>query len=515
MGTTLSSALELNSRLYPNKPAIIVGNEVLSYKQLNIEANRLSNAFARKKLSKGSRVVLCSPNSLRFVVAVWSLFKIGLIPVPINIRASWEEIERKIVNVEADAVILSEDFTDRMIRSFGDTDMFLVCTDKIDRTGGSVFNWEDFVKDSSDHEPNVDILETEGAVILYTGGITGIPKGAILTHRNLMHTIINIMVANDTPRPEHLIVHPLPMSHISGFSRMIIYLWAGATYITLNKFDPEASLELVQRYKATAVMGGPLIFLPMLNIQSKTHYDTSSVLFCNDSFSFIHKGDKENMLEVLWPNASIYESYGLTEGCGADTILHPDHEPEEFGSSGLPLLHTEILIVDDTGKVMPPGHVGEIIMRGPQISPGYFKNPEENDRTFVQGWLHTGDFGKLDPKGFLYVVDRKKDMIKTGGENVYSREVEDALHSCPGIEEASVIGVPHPRWGETIRAIIVKKIGAKLTEEDVIEYCRIRLPSHKKPTSVVFVDDLPKSHSGKVLKRKLKELYGNEIKREY
>jgi acyl-CoA synthetase (AMP-forming)/AMP-acid ligase II len=514
MGTALSSVLELNSRLYPNKSAIIVGNRVLTYKELNSEANRLSNAFMKRKLCKGSRVVICSPNSLRFVIAVWSLFKIGLVPVPINVRASWEEIERMISKIDADAIIFSEEFAERIASSFRDTHVCLVCMDKIDATYGSVFNWEDFVKDSLDCEPNMDISETDAAVILYTGGITGVPKGAILTHRNLMHTVINITVANDTPRPEHLIVHPLPMSHISGFSRMVTYIWVGATYATLNKFDPEGSLELVQRYKATTVMGGPLVFLPMLNVQNKTHYDTSSVLFCNDSFSFLHKGDKEDMLKALWPNASIYESYGLTEGCGAVTILHPDHKPEEYGSSGLPLLHTEILIVDDTGKAEPQGHVGEIIVRGPQVSPGYFRNQEENNRTFVQGWLQTGDLGKLDSKGFLYVVDREKDMIKTGGENVYSREVEEVLHSCPGVEEASVIGIHHPRWGETIRAIIVKKAGAKLTEENVIDYCRMHLPSHKKPTSVVFVDDIPKSSSGKVLKRQLKGLYGSETKSE-
>ena len=323
---------------------------------------------------------------MKFVIAVWAFLKTGMIPVPVNVRASWEEIEKMIENIEPDAVLFSKEFSEDIIKSFGNSDVSLICMDKVIDAGNSVINWEDFVKKSKDSEPNIDVLETDDAVILFTGGITGIPKGAILTHRNLMHLIINIMVFNDSPRPEHLIVHPLPMSHISGFSRMLTYIWAGATYVSVKSFDPELCLELIQKWKVTAIMGGPLIFLPMLNVQKKLHYDTSSVLFCNNSFSFIHKGDIENMLKVLWPNAAVYESYGLTEGGGADTILRPDHIPEEFGSCGLPLLHTKVSIVDDIGKEMANGYIGEIILR----SPRYLQVISETQRKLIRHLLKVG-----------------------------------------------------------------------------------------------------------------------------
>jgi acyl-CoA synthetase (AMP-forming)/AMP-acid ligase II len=213
-------------------------------------------------------------------------------------------------------------------------------------------------------------------------------------------------------------------------------------------------------------------------------------------------------LRDLFPNASVYEGYGSTEA-GPVCALAPNETPKEKGSVGRPSIFTRIKIVDDQGTPLPPGETGEIVVNGPHVATGYHTNKEETEAAFRDGWFHTGDMGKLDEDGFLYMMDRKKDMIKTGGENVYSREVEEVLLRHPAVEEAAVIGVPHERWGEAIKAIIVVKKGVKIKEQELIEFCKTHMASYKKPTAVVFVESIPKTETGgKISKRLLRERYG-------
>jgi len=224
---------------------------------------------------------------------------------------------------------------------------------------------------------------------------------------------------------------------------------------------------------------------------------------------FLHPDLKEAIEKDLWPEAELYGSYALTEASPGVTVLKPSDRPREWGSVGRPYMCTEVRIVDEEDRDLPVGEAGEIIIRGPTVFKGYYNNPEETERTLRGGWLHTGDVGKYDDLGYLYMVDRIKDMIKTGGINVYCREIEEVLSRHPGVEEGVVIGVPHPKWGESIRAIVVKKKDARLTQADIIDHCRQNLSSHKKPTSVIFVDELPKgTFGGKVLKRVLRDSYG-------
>jgi fatty-acyl-CoA synthase len=247
----------------------------------------------------------------------------------------------------------------------------------------------------------------------------------------------------------------------------------------------------------------------LLEMNKKRPRDTSSMRRWLCSQGFLHRDVKEEVDKYLWPNGELYVSYALTEASPGVTILKPWDKPREWGSVGRPYMCTEVRIVDEEDQVLPPGKEGEIVVRGPTLFKGYYNNPEETERALRGGWLHTGDVGQYDDLGYLYFVDRIKDMIKTGGINVYCQEIEKVLSLHPLVEEGVVIGVPHPKWGESIRAIIVPQKGAQLTEEAVINHCRAHLASHKKPTSVVFLDQLPKgTFGGKVLKRVLRERYG-------
>jgi len=299
------------------------------------------------------------------------------------------------------------------------------------------------------------------------------------------------------------------MYHTAALSRFLAYMYAGGTFIGSKTFDPEVYLDMVEKERTTFIVGNPAIYRMLLEANRKRPRNTSSIKRWLCTQGFLHQDLKEEVEMYLWPEGELYGSYALTEASPAVTVLKPWDTPREWGSVGRPYMCTEVRIVDEEDRDLPVGEAGEIIVRGPTVFKGYYKNHEETEHTLRGGWLHTGDVGRYDDLGYLYMVDRIKDMIKTGGINVYCREIEEVLSRHPGVEEGVVIGVPHSKWGESIRAIIVTKKGAHLTEEAVIDHCRRHLASHKKPTSVVFVDELPKgTFGGKVLKRVLRDSYG-------
>ncbi|MBU0733426.1 MAG: AMP-binding protein, partial [Proteobacteria bacterium] len=376
---------------------------------------------------------------------------------------------------------------------------------------GFAADYEELLARGRSKEPENHLVEEDEAFLMFTGGTTGKPKGAILTHKGLLWNIISVTTENQSPTPEDKIYYPMQMYHTAALSRFLAYMYAGGTFIGSKTFDPEVYLDMVEKERTTFIVGNPTIYRMLLEANRKRPRDTSSMKRWLCTQGFLHPDLKEEVETYLWPGGELYGSYALTEASPAVTVLKPWDKPRKWGSVGRPYMCTEVRIVDEEDRDLPVGEAGEIIVRGPTIFKGYYKNPEETARTLRGGWLHTGDVGKYDDLGYLYMVDRIKDMIKTGGINVYCREIEEALSRHPGVEEGVVIGVPHPKWGESIRAIIVTKKGGRLTEADVIDHCRQHLASHKKPTSVIFADELPKgTFGGKVLKRVLRDKYGKE-----
>jgi acyl-CoA synthetase (AMP-forming)/AMP-acid ligase II len=356
-----------------------------------------------------------------------------------------------------------------------------------------------------------EVKEEDEAFILFTGGTTGVPKGAVLTHKSLLWNIISVTTENQSPTPEDVVYYPMPLFHTAALSRFLAYMYAGGTFIVTREFDARKCLEIIERDRVTAMTGNPTIWGMLLKEMERKPCDTRSMRMYLSSQGFLHPNMQQAIETQLFPNARTYVSYALTESSPGVTILKPGDRPRETGSVGKPYMCTEVRIVDEEDRDLPVEAVGEIIIKGPTVMKEYYKNPGETAQTLRTGWLHTGDLGKYDRDGFLYFVDRKKDMIKSGGLNIYSKEVEEVLARHPKIAEAVVIGVPDEKWGETVKAVVVVKEGKNLSEGEVIDHCRQYLASYKKPTSVAFVEALPKTPLGnKVLKRELRERFSKK-----
>jgi acyl-CoA synthetase (AMP-forming)/AMP-acid ligase II len=503
----LGNSLLMNSEKYPRKPAVVVDGEERTYGELNSRVNRLANGLMSIGLKKGDLIGILSYNSVAWIESLYAIFKMGAVAVPINFRLSDKEMLEELKRTGVSALFLADEYLPVV------TEYQAVCGRYVPvillregRANGTLFI-EKLISGASDDDPDVGVNGEDVAAVLFTGGTTGLPKGALCTHRMLTWTTINCMTAYETPRTDHIMLHPFPLFHGSGIFRVISYISAGATYLTVKSFDAETCLRLIEKYAVTSFIGSSAIFLPMHEFKSKNPVNTASVTNCIATFAFMDREGRKRLTE-LFPNAAVYEGYGSTEG-GPICALAPNQEPKEQGSVGRPSVYTRIKIVDDQGNPLPPGETGEIVVKGPHVATGYYNNREETEAAFKDGWFHTGDMGKLDDDGFLYMVDRKKDMIKTGGENVYSREVEEVLLRHPAVEDAAVIGVPHARWGETIKAVVVEKKGMGIKEQELIDFCRTQMASYKKPTAVVFVASIPKTETGgKVSKWMLREKYG-------
>jgi acyl-CoA synthetase (AMP-forming)/AMP-acid ligase II len=353
-------------------------------------------------------------------------------------------------------------------------------------------------------------LEKSPAFIIATGGTTGFPKGAVLSHRNFLWNTINTTTEGQNPLLEDVIIYPLPLHYGAAVSRLLSSVYVGSTFIVMPDFDARKCLQIIEQEKATAIIGNATIWASLIAEKERKQYDTSSMKMWYSAMGALPLIMKEKVSQFLFPGANPFIGYGLTEATGGVTFLKPHDTPREPGSSGRAAYSCEVKIVDETDRELPPGKVGEILIRGPIVVDEYYNNPEETSKTFRGGWLHTGDLGKLDDLGYVYIASRLKDMIKSGGINIYALEVEEAITRHPQVAEAAVIGVPHEKWGETVMAIVVPKKGQLPSEQEIIDHCRKHLASYKKPTSVAFVDSFPKTSIGKVMKNILRDRYAKK-----
>ncbi|MBU2547763.1 MAG: AMP-binding protein [Proteobacteria bacterium] len=509
MEMTLGQAFARSARKYPNKKAVMDDKSALTYDQLNRRVNRYAQALLGLGLGRGSRVATLSNNCIQLMEVYLAHAKLGIITTPLDSRATLDDITYEAEFTDSETLVFHGDFAGHAedLRQRVPRLKSFICMGG--GTPGFARDYEDLMSRASEDEPPDRVLEADEAFLMFTGGTTGRPKGAILTHKSLLWNVICVTTENQSPTPEDRVYFPMQMYHTAALSRFMAYMYAGGTFIGSSGFDPGRYLDMVEQERTTFITGNPTIFRMLLDVQKKRPRDTSSISKWLNSQGFLHPDLKEEIERVLWPNGALYCSYALTEASPAVTVLRPTDQPREWGSAGRPYMCTEVRIVDPDDNDLPVGEEGEIIVRGPSVFKGYYKAPEETERTLRGGWLHTGDVGRYDDLGFIYMVDRIKDMIKTGGLNVYCAEIEEVLHRHPGISEGAIIGVPHQKWGESIRAVIVRAKGAQITADEVIEHCRRHLASHKKPTSVIFVDELPKgTFGGKILKRVLREKYG-------
>lgn len=501
----------INAARYADKIAIVYEDVRKTWNEFNISTNRLANLLLDKGFKKGDRLAILSQNCDKYLEWYFGCAKAGVIVVPINYRLAKNEMSNLLTHSDPKGMIVSEDYVDTVEEIKEGLKISIYFGD-----GNADRQWfADYDKSISsypDDSPGVTIEEDDIFCIMYTSGTTGLPKGAMSTHRNYVSNALSVISAQRIMKNDiNLIVAPL--YHAGALFHSLGYLMLGSTQVILKQFDTTEILKTIQEEKTTSCLMIPTMLNFLLNDPDFEKFDTSSL-----SKIFYGGGPMPlALLEkaiALLKNVQFTQGYGLTETLEATFLLPEDHilggteqQSRRLGSAGTETALFEVKVVDDEGKEVPYNSGGEIWARGPAVIKGFWKGEGQTRESISDGWFKTGDIGMFDEDRYLYILDRKKDMIISGGENIYTKEVEDVLHSHPAILEAAVIGVPDPKWGENVKAIVVLREGMNASGEELIEYCKERLARYKRPKSVDFVDELPKNPSGKILKKDLRKRY--------
>lgn len=508
----LHDYLDYQGRIRPDNDFAILGSQRITYAEAVQEANRLANAMVAAGLEPGDRVALLSKNSIEYMIVFYAASKAGVVLVPLNYRLAPPEWSYIVNDSGAKALIASSAYTQPLdgVRAELTTVKRFVAIGTAWPDG-----WEGFDSWRSGHPvnaPDRQISDAQDVYQMYTSGTTGRPKGAVLTHTAVTANLEQITLEiGSSPGDRDLIVAPLyhAAAAITAFS---VVAWGGCLYIQ-EDFNP---VEVVRALSEENIVITTLV--PAM-IQACLVYVPDIAERSFDSLRTIVYGASPISEETLRKAAAVFkcdfiQAYGMTETTAVLTLLlAEDHRralkdrPDLLLSAGRPMLGTEIKIVDEDDNPVPNGTIGEICGLGPQLMRGYWNLPEESAQALRGGWMHTGDAGILDDDGYLYVQDRVKDMIVSGGENVYPRVVEDAIFKHPAVADVAVIGVPDDQWGETVKAIVVLREGASATEEEIMDFCRDKLGGYERPRSVDFTGVLPRNLSGKVVKKDLREPY--------
>ena len=496
--------LTITTNKFPERIAVVFENQRLTYQEFNERVNRFANGLLRLGLKKGDKVAVLLFNSIPLVEILFASAKTGGVFTPINFRFTADEVFYILDHSDTRFFIYGEELSEivEKIRSrLQKVEFYLSVGDSAPSTA---MNYETVLKESLPQEPDVPISEKDECQLMYTSGTTGKPKGALLTHGNLLWNLFNTVLGREEKEGETSIVID-PLYHTAALNNHFITRIAMAgTSVLIKHFDPKRVMEVIEKEKVTVISGAPAVYHLMLSLP-EGRYDTRSITKCTTGASILPNETKERLVK-LFPNLTgIYDVYGCTEATPSIAILKAKDSLRKRECVGPPVSFLEVRIVDDQDRDLPKGEVGELICRGPNVMKGYYKDEEATREALREGWLYTGDLARMDEEGFVYIVDRKKDMIVSGGENIYPREIEEILYSHPRIEDAAIVGVPDSLWGESVKAFVVLKKGETLTEAEVVEYCKTHLASYKKPKSVEFVESLPRNPSGKVLKTLLRK----------
>lgn len=506
---TLTSLLNRTVRLWGESLAMIDDDRRLSWKQFSMRVASAAGMLDARGIRRGDRFALIGQNSVRQAELMHAGFRIGAVPVPINYRFAAREMLAILADSGSKLLIIDRAFTHLLESELVSWKERCLCIDA--PVDVSACQYEAEVKSAVHPEP-VAVGEDDDAIVLYTGGTTGRNKGVRLTHRNLA-TVALQNAAKLGPRTEDIYLHVAPMFHSADLLGNA-YLACGAAHCYLAKPTARLVLETIESQRITATVLPPTILILVLQDAKFSGFDLSSLrtlVFGSAPMSrswIIAARDAMHSTD-LW------QGYGLTETSQMLTLdrVPPRSEGAVLGdddrvrSVGRALIGTDLIILDDTGREQPVGAVGEVVVRGPQVATEYLNMPEETDRQFRNGWFYTGDLGCLDNDGYLYLVDRKKDMVITGGENVYCFEVEEALLDHPDVIEAAVFGVPDEVFGESLMAVVIPRTRTAVSANALIQHCRKLIGGYKIPRRIVFSEELPKNSLGKIAKSQMRQLY--------
>lgn len=478
----------------------------LSYRALNERSNQLANAFVEAGVAKGERVGLLLMNGVEFMESFFALAKIGAVVVPLNWRLVADELEFILKDSGTTRLIFDDEFEAVVaeLHSRGDrTDIgHWLHVSGSQAQAPFADSYQAFREQGRATEPAAVGVDDDMLYIMYTSGTTGLPKGVVHTHGTTLWAVLTIG-ANPIYYLEDRYLACLPMFHVGALTPLTGNVYKGATTVVMRSFDPVRAWTLIEQERISTALMVPAMLNFMKQVPDLERFDKSSL-------RWVMTGAAPVPAELIQTYADlgieVQQVYGLTECCGPACLMDGANALRKPTSTGRAFFHTDVRVVDDAGNDCDPNTAGEVIMRGAHIMVEYWNRPDATAETLRDGWLHTGDIAIMDDEGFVHIQDRIKDMIISGGENVYPAEVEAALMTHPQVSEAAVIGQESERWGESPFAIVVRSDPA-LTEADVLQHCQGKLARFKQPCAVAFIDEIPRNPSGKILKRILREAY--------
>jgi acyl-CoA synthetase (AMP-forming)/AMP-acid ligase II len=508
----LHDYVDYHARETPDAEFAVIGDRRISYGEANDQINRLAQAFVDGGIEKGARVAILSKNSVEYMFVYYGASKAGVVPVTLNYRLVASEWAYIINDAEAEMVYVAGEYIDQIddIRDDLRTAKKLVAIGGTERSGWTEFY--DWIADQPSSPPEVAHSPEDDAVQMYTSGTTGFPKGAVLSQNSLTVNLAQTAPAIDI-RPNDRLLMVAPMFHVAGAWVAFSANQRGASLYIQPEFDPAEVVRAMDEDGIQCALLLPVMIQACVQMvpdaAQRSFPDLRLMMW---GASPIAAGTLRSAMDIF--KCEFVQAYGMTElSPVATTFSYADHlramddSPGLLESAGRAITGTEIRIVDEDDNPVQNGTMGEIVVRGPQVMKGYWNRPEETAAAIRDGWMHTGDAGTLDDEGYMYIKDRVKDMIVSGAENVYPKTVETVLFTHPYIADAAVIGVPHEKWGETVKAVVVLRNGSTVSEDDIIDFCRDKMGGFERPTSVDFIEAIPRNASGKVLKRELREPY--------
>ncbi|RRO20730.1 long-chain-fatty-acid--CoA ligase [Saccharopolyspora rhizosphaerae] len=505
---TISDQLARHARKVPDEIALRHGEVSRSYAEFDERVTRLANALRERGLGVGDRFAVATLNHLETIEAFVAGARIGAICVPVNFRLVADEIAYHFNDSGSSAVITDSYLADAVAkaREQAPGTKFALVIGGGDAGADSV-EFEQALAAASPEHDEVDVDLSSPAFIMYTSGTTGRPKGAVLTHHNLLMHTFSLLVHNGVSEDDRVYLVGVPLFHIAGVSGMMGPLLRGGRIVlsSSGQFDPRETVAMLARERISGCFFVPAQWQAICSLPDIGDYDLSALRRISWGAAPASTSLLRQIMDTF-PQAELSTVFGQTECSPVTTALRAEDALRKIGSVGTPMINVEVRIVDDEMNDVPQGEVGEIVYRGPTVMREYWNKPEETAEAFRGGWFHSGDLVRQDADGYIYVVDRKKDMIISGGENIYCAEVEEALSGHPKVGEVALIGVPDERWGETPLAVIAPRDPADPpTEEEIETWCRARLASYKRPRQVRLVEQLPRNPSGKVLKTTLRK----------
>jgi O-succinylbenzoate-CoA ligase len=505
MNSNIGYILTKRTLLNPHNEALfdVAQDRRFDYQQLNARTNQVVHALESLGVKKGDRVALLMMNSHEFVSSFFAIAKMGAVIVPLNWRLVPDELEFIVKDSGSVALIAGEEFVGAVteLHSRGaKTDLkhwIHVGADSSKPEFATSFTA--LVDAQNEVEPTIDTSDDDLLYIMYTSGTTGLPKGVMHTHKTQMAALITLNASSDFSIGDRYL-NPMPLFHVGALTPAILTAYRGLAHILMRAFDPSAIWQLVKQERINNALLVPAMLGACRMVYDAKVHDHSTLRWFLSGAAPVPKALIEQYAQM---GIDIHQVYGLTETCGPACLTAPEDAVRKAGSTGKAYFHTDVQVVRPDGTVCDTDEAGEVLVRGDHIMTGYWNRPDATAETLIDGWLHTGDVATVDDEGFIWIQDRIKDMIISGGENVYPAEIENVILSHPGIADVSVIGVPSEKWGETGLAVVVRKDPA-VTEADIIAHCDGKLARFKMPSAVRFVDVIPRNASGKALKRELR-----------